>query len=103
MNLMFRKNFHEGRTSGGHGGLKLGNKPNRSQQAKRSRDMAYQYAEEVHYRTHIFFAPNRSGNQIEQEGCIDVSVCYSYLFSAFIIHRVKTVKLAIKTRRTLTN
>ncbi|CAD7088297.1 unnamed protein product [Hermetia illucens] len=67
MNLMFRKNFHEGRTSGGHGGLKLGNKPNRSQQAKRSRDMAYQYAEEVHYRTHIFFAPNRSGNQIEQE------------------------------------
>lgn len=67
MNLMFRKNFREGAKSGG-GGTKLTSKVNRSQ-AKRSRDMGYGNMEpDVHYRTHIFFAPSRAGAGNECEG-----------------------------------
>lgn len=58
MNLMFRKHFREGGggKSGG-GGSKLQPKANRT---KRSRDMGAQQ-EEIHYRTHLFFAPSRPG------------------------------------------
>lgn len=66
MNLMFRKNFREGAKSGGGGGggggTKLTSKANRSQ-GKRSRDMGYGNLDaDVHYRTHLFFSPNRGLN-----------------------------------------
>lgn len=76
MNLMFRKNFREGGGGGGggvkssSGGTKLNSKANRSQGNKRSRDMGYgnMDAADVHYRTHIFFAPSRSGGGADCEG-----------------------------------
>lgn len=65
MNLMFRKNFG-GKTGGG--GAKLTSKVNRCQ-GKRSRDMGYGNMEpDVHYRTHIFFAPSRAGAGNDYEG-----------------------------------
>nr|XP_036230778.1 uncharacterized protein LOC106614160 isoform X1 [Bactrocera oleae]XP_036230779.1 uncharacterized protein LOC106614160 isoform X1 [Bactrocera oleae] len=64
MNLMFRKHFREGGggKSGG-GGSKLQPKANRT---KRSRDMGAQQ-EEIHYRTHLFFAPSRPGMDMGEE------------------------------------
>ncbi|XP_053966369.1 uncharacterized protein LOC128868373 isoform X6 [Anastrepha ludens] len=61
MNLMFRKHFREGGggKSGG-GGSKLQPKANRT---KRSRDMGAQQ-EDIHYRTHLFFAPSRPGVEV---------------------------------------
>ncbi|XP_020713528.1 uncharacterized protein LOC101460297 isoform X7 [Ceratitis capitata] len=59
MNLMFRKHFREGGggKSGG-GGSKLQPKANRT---KRSREMSGGQQEDIHYRTHLFFAPSRPG------------------------------------------
>lgn len=74
MNLMFRKNFRDGGKSGGGGGgvcgsgNKLTSKVNRSQ-GKRSRDMSYGNLDsDVHYRTHLFFAPTRGANSNDCEG-----------------------------------
>lgn len=62
MNLMFRKNFREGASKAGGGGGKLQSKANRT---KRSRDMGLvQQPEEIHYRTHLFFSPNRPGYDV---------------------------------------
>ncbi|XP_030382580.1 uncharacterized protein LOC115630093 isoform X2 [Scaptodrosophila lebanonensis] len=62
MNLMFRKNFREGANKSGGGGGKLQSKANRT---KRSRDIGLmQQQEEIHYRTHLFFSPNRSGYEV---------------------------------------
>lgn len=63
MNLMFRKHFREGGggKSGG-GGSKLQTKVNRT---KRSRDMGAQQ-EDIHYRTHLFFAPSRPGVDVRE-------------------------------------
>lgn len=70
MNLMFRKNFREGGTkSGGGGGSKLNTKSRN--QGKRSREQAYAGGntdQDVHYRTHIFFAPSRGGIGSDCEG-----------------------------------
>lgn len=74
MNLMFRKNFREGGGGGGvkssSGGSKLNTKAlNRNQGNKRSRDMGYGNMDaDVHYRTHIFFAPSRPGIGSDCEG-----------------------------------
>lgn len=82
MNLMFRKNFREGAKSGGGGGgggggTKLTSKANRSQ-GKRSRDMGYGNMDaDVHYRTHLFFSPNRGLNSSNCEGLCFLSVCVS--------------------------
>ncbi|XP_051859920.1 uncharacterized protein LOC117569416 isoform X4 [Drosophila albomicans] len=65
MNLMFRKNFREGASKSGGGGGKLQSKANRT---KRSRDMGLvQQPEEIHYRTHLFFSPNRPGYDVGEE------------------------------------
>ncbi|KRF98571.1 uncharacterized protein [Drosophila tropicalis] len=63
MNLMFRKNFREGASKSGGGGGKLQSKANRT---KRSRDMGLvqQPEENFHYRTHLFFSPNRPGYDV---------------------------------------
>lgn len=101
MNLMFRKNFREGagKSSGGGGGIKLTSKANRSQ-GKRSRDMGYGNMDaDVHYRTHLFFSPNRGGNLHDCEGlcfyvvraparasltlCVCTFLSYTYLFFSF--------------------
>ncbi|XP_075166997.1 uncharacterized protein LOC142239111 isoform X2 [Haematobia irritans] len=68
MNLMFRKNFREGASGKtGGGGSKLQSKANRT---KRSRDMGLtSQPEEIHYRTHLFFAPNRPGYDVGEERC----------------------------------
>ncbi|XP_022229491.1 uncharacterized protein LOC111078872 isoform X5 [Drosophila obscura] len=67
MNLMFRKNFREGASKAGGGGGKLQSKANRT---KRSRDMGLvQQPEEIHYRTHLFFSPNRPGYDVGEERC----------------------------------
>lgn len=67
MNLMFRKNFREGAKSSS-GGVKLTSKVNRSQ-GKRSRDMGYGNLDaDCHYRTHLFFSPNRGFNSSSCEG-----------------------------------
>ncbi|XP_037948123.1 uncharacterized protein LOC119679702 isoform X1 [Teleopsis dalmanni] len=68
MNLMFRKNFREGGggKSGGGGG-KLQSKANRT---KRSRDLGLStQTDDIHYRTHLFFSPNRSGYDMGEERC----------------------------------
>lgn len=60
MNLMFRKNFHEG----GGGGTKSsasGLKTKKGYQAKRSRDMGMSNVDDYHFRTHIFFSATRGG------------------------------------------
>lgn len=63
MNLMFRKNFREGASGKtGGGGTKLQTKANRT---KRSRDMGLStQTEDIHYRTHLFFSPNRPGYDV---------------------------------------
>lgn len=66
MNLMFRKNFRDGAKSNSGGGIKLTTKANRGQ-GKRSRDIG-NIDSDVHYRTHIFFSPSRSGNPSDCEG-----------------------------------
>lgn len=91
MNLMFRKNFREGAktTTGGSSGVKLTSKANRSQ-GKRSRDMGYgnNTDADVHYRTHLFFSPNRGASSHDFEGlCFSVCECvfavnYSLLSSS---------------------
>lgn len=74
MNLMFRKNFREGggggKSGGGGGGIKMNTKAlNRNQGNKRSRDMGYGNMDaDVHYRTHLFFAPSRAGGGADCEG-----------------------------------
>ncbi|XP_041563519.1 uncharacterized protein LOC128255090 isoform X6 [Drosophila gunungcola] len=71
MNLMFRKNFREGASKSGGGGGKLQSKANRT---KRSRDMGLvQQPEEIHYRTHLFFSPNRPGYDVGEERCSALS------------------------------
>lgn len=69
MNLMFRKNFREGAGKSSSSGVKLTSKVNRSQ-GKRSRDMGYGNLDTdvSHYRTHLFFAPNRGYNSNDCEG-----------------------------------
>lgn len=89
---MFRKNFREGAKSsgGGGGGMKLTSKANRSQ-GKRSRDMGYGNMDaDKHYRTHLFFSPNRGANSNDFEGlCIyfflslHVCVCVYFFFYHF--------------------
>ncbi|KAM7344025.1 uncharacterized protein ACRADG_010870 isoform 2-T3 [Cochliomyia hominivorax] len=68
MNLMFRKNFREGASGKtGGGGTKLQTKVNRT---KRSRDMGLSsQPEDIHYRTHLFFSPNRSSYDVSEERC----------------------------------
>lgn len=63
MNLMFRKNFREGASGkSGGGGSKLQSKANRT---KRTRDVGMSsQPEELHYRTHLFFSPNRQGYEM---------------------------------------
>ncbi|XP_043641456.1 uncharacterized protein LOC122612123 isoform X6 [Drosophila teissieri] len=57
-----QKNFREGASKSGGGGGKLQSKANRT---KRSRDMGLvQQPEEIHYRTHLFFSPNRPGYDV---------------------------------------
>ncbi|XP_039227815.1 uncharacterized protein LOC6530154 isoform X7 [Drosophila yakuba] len=57
-----QKNFREGASKTGGGGGKLQSKANRT---KRSRDMGLvQQPEEIHYRTHLFFSPNRPGYDV---------------------------------------
>lgn len=74
MNLMFRKNFREGAKSSS-GGVKLTSKVNRSQ-GKRSRDMGYGNLDaDCHYRTHLFFSPNRGFNSSNCEGLL----CFFFL------------------------
>ena len=66
MNLMFRKNFREGASSkSGGGGTKLQTKANRT---KRSRDLGLssQQPEDIHYRTHLFFSPNRPSYDVSE-------------------------------------
>lgn len=86
MNLMFRKNFREGGGGGGGGGAKSGGGGsklntkalNRNAQGnKRSRDMGYGNTmdADVHYRTHLFFAPSRGGGGADCEGLHFVNVC----------------------------
>ncbi|EDW31702.1 GL10817 [Drosophila persimilis] len=71
MNLMFRKNFREGASKSAGGGGKLQSKANRT---KRSRDMGLvQQPEEIHYRTHLFFSPNRPGYEVGEERCSALS------------------------------
>ncbi|EDW77091.2 uncharacterized protein Dwil_GK22185, isoform D [Drosophila willistoni] len=72
MNLMFRKNFREGASKSGGGGGKLQSKANRT---KRSRDMGLvqQPEENFHYRTHLFFSPNRPGYDVGEERCSALS------------------------------
>lgn len=69
MNLMFRKNFREGGAGkSSSSGIKLTTKAQRSQ-GKRSRDMGYGNLDaDVHYRTHLFFSPNRGFNSNNCEG-----------------------------------
>ncbi|XP_067628138.1 uncharacterized protein [Eurosta solidaginis] len=59
------QHFREGGGGGksGGGGTKLQTKANRT---KRSRDMATQQ-EDIHYRTHLFFAPSRPGADVGEE------------------------------------
>lgn len=69
---MFRKGLREG-GGGGGGGSKGGSKHKvlaGRHQGKRSRDMGYGNADDMHstYRTHIFFAPARGFNQDNDEG-----------------------------------
>ncbi|XP_058979663.1 phosphatidylinositol 3-kinase 2 isoform X5 [Musca domestica] len=68
MNLMFRKNFREGASGkSGGGGSKLQTKANRT---KRSRDMGLtSQSDDIHYRTHLFFSPNRPGYDVGEERC----------------------------------
>ncbi|XP_061400011.1 uncharacterized protein LOC133335726 isoform X2 [Musca vetustissima] len=68
MNLMFRKNFREGASGKtGGGGTKLQTKANRT---KRSRDMGLtSQSDDIHYRTHLFFSPNRPGYDVGEERC----------------------------------
>lgn len=101
---MFRKNFREGaKSSGGGGGIKLQSKANRTQ-VKRSRDMGYGNMDaDVHYRTHLFFSPNRGLNSNDCEGLCEfyvvsivmrVSMCayvcvpqsLSFFFFVFLFH-----------------
>lgn len=84
MNLMFRKNFREGAKSsgGGGGGIKLQSKASRSQ-VKRSRDMGYGNMDaDVHYRTHLFFSPNRGLNSNDCEG-----LCEFYVVSIICVYQ----------------
>ncbi|XP_058979660.1 phosphatidylinositol 3-kinase 2 isoform X2 [Musca domestica] len=69
MNLMFRKNFREGASGkSGGGGSKLQTKANRT---KRSRDMGLtSQSDDIHYRTHLFFSPNRPGYDVGEEQLI---------------------------------
>ncbi|XP_052840551.1 uncharacterized protein LOC128255090 isoform X4 [Drosophila gunungcola] len=65
------KNFREGASKSGGGGGKLQSKANRT---KRSRDMGLvQQPEEIHYRTHLFFSPNRPGYDVGEERCSALS------------------------------
>lgn len=80
MNLMFRKNFREGAKSSASG-VKLTSKANRSQ-GKRSRDMGYGNLDaDCHYRTHLFFSPNRGFNSNDCEGLCDFAMCLSMPFN----------------------
>ncbi|XP_039479894.1 uncharacterized protein LOC120444366 isoform X4 [Drosophila santomea] len=66
-----QKNFREGASKTGGGGGKLQSKANRT---KRSRDMGLvQQPEEIHYRTHLFFSPNRPGYDVGEERCSALS------------------------------
>ncbi|XP_073846254.1 uncharacterized protein isoform X4 [Musca autumnalis] len=67
-NSCSKPNFREG-TSGktGGGGTKLQTKANRT---KRSRDMGLtSQSDDIHYRTHLFFSPNRPGYDVGEERC----------------------------------
>lgn len=67
---MFRKNFREGGAKSGGGGASKLNTKSRNP-GKRSREMAYGGGNtdpDVHYRTHIFFAPSRAGLGGDCEG-----------------------------------
>lgn len=58
MNLMFRKNFRDQKSSGGVG--KPGKSTASRHASKRSsREQGYTAIEEHHYRTHLFFSPAR--------------------------------------------
>lgn len=77
---MFRKNFREGAKSSASG-VKLTSKANRSQ-GKRSRDMGYGNLDaDCHYRTHLFFSPNRGFNSNDCEGLCDFAMCLSMPFN----------------------
>lgn len=81
MNLMFRKNFREGGGKPSGGGTKLTSKVNRSQ-GKRSRDMGYGNMEpDVHYRTHLFFAPSRAGTGNDNEGLNNFKCCAQHILT----------------------
>lgn len=76
MNLMFRKNFREGKSGGGGcggggGGLK-GNKSfssGRNANKQRARDMSLSLADDVpNYRTHLFFSPSNRPCYADNEG-----------------------------------
>lgn len=58
MNLMFRKNFRDQKSSAGVG---RGGKCSASRHASKrsSREQGYTPIEEHHYRTHLFFSPPR--------------------------------------------
>lgn len=60
MNLMFRKNFREQKSSSGKsGGSKVG--ASRNANKRSSRETGYGPIEEHHYRTHLFFNPPSRG------------------------------------------
>lgn len=106
MNLMFRKNFREGAgksSSGGGGGIKLTSKANRSQ-GKRSRDMGYGNLDaDVHYRTHLFFSPNRGFNSNNFEGLCNMgrfvvaAVCSALSIFVCICVSVNPLYLSVTT------
>lgn len=88
MNLMFRKNFREGAKSGG-GGSKMTSKVLNRNQGKRSRDMGYGNMDpDVHYRTHIFFAPSRAGPGNDCEGLI-IIFFFTLLLNCVLIRFAK--------------
>lgn len=83
MNLMFRKNFREGGSSGSKpSGTKL-SKINRS--GKRSRDMSYSGPSNdesfTQYRTHLFFNANRTGMQDDNGGFYNFYFAHNYFVS----------------------
>ncbi|XP_058984930.1 phosphatidylinositol 3-kinase 2-like isoform X3 [Musca domestica] len=65
----YYSNFREGASGkSGGGGSKLQTKANRT---KRSRDMGLtSQSDDIHYRTHLFFSPNRPGYDVGEEQLI---------------------------------
>lgn len=64
MNLMFRKNFTE-QKCGAAIGKPVKASGSRHASKRSSREQGYTPIDEHHYRTHLFFSPQRSGYRME--------------------------------------